>query len=296
MPYVIKRGGLTYRYVSRGSDSELYHHGILGQKWGVRNGPPYPLKAGDHSRAEKKAGYTKSISGGAEQQEGKRQRAVRSTPKPNRDLSDTSYYLDSKIKDIHATSFNVKEKPATIVADAAAVNPNYNPNALTQRYSMNCTNCIMAYALRRMGLDVEARPLASGRDIAEMELFFDDCMHPSHSKETHFNPKTDTAQSVKDTLIQNCKDLCGDDAGVGFIRVQGAYCGHVFNWEKLDNGDVIFIDAQSNDVDNKTTEKYFEWIAKGQVLAPGAFVSRLDDCRVDTKVLNNAVRNSKEKK
>lgn len=22
---------------------ELYHHGIKGQKWGVRNGPPYPL-------------------------------------------------------------------------------------------------------------------------------------------------------------------------------------------------------------------------------------------------------------
>lgn len=24
----------------------LYHHGIMGQKWGVRNGPPYPLKGG----------------------------------------------------------------------------------------------------------------------------------------------------------------------------------------------------------------------------------------------------------
>ena len=23
--------------------NELYHHGIEGQKWGVRNGPPYPL-------------------------------------------------------------------------------------------------------------------------------------------------------------------------------------------------------------------------------------------------------------
>ena len=23
--------------------SELYHHGIKGMHWGVRNGPPYPL-------------------------------------------------------------------------------------------------------------------------------------------------------------------------------------------------------------------------------------------------------------
>lgn len=33
----------------------LVHHGILGQKWGVRNGPPYPLSGGDYSPSEKKA-------------------------------------------------------------------------------------------------------------------------------------------------------------------------------------------------------------------------------------------------
>lgn len=33
----------------------LKHHGILGQKWGKRNGPPYPLDADDHSTAEKNA-------------------------------------------------------------------------------------------------------------------------------------------------------------------------------------------------------------------------------------------------
>lgn len=31
--------------------NELYHHGRLGQKWGKRNGPPYPLSGGTVSEA-----------------------------------------------------------------------------------------------------------------------------------------------------------------------------------------------------------------------------------------------------
>lgn len=41
--------------------TELCHHGILGQRWGKKNGPPYPLDAEDHSSSEKKAGWRKSI-------------------------------------------------------------------------------------------------------------------------------------------------------------------------------------------------------------------------------------------
>ena len=41
-------------------NNELYHHGVKGQKWGVENGPPYPLGSGmsertARSRAKKDA-------------------------------------------------------------------------------------------------------------------------------------------------------------------------------------------------------------------------------------------------
>ena len=37
------------------NQNRLYHHGIKGQKWGKRNGPPYPLAPKDRSALEKRA-------------------------------------------------------------------------------------------------------------------------------------------------------------------------------------------------------------------------------------------------
>lgn len=47
----------------------LAHHGILGMKWGKKNGPPYPLGSGDHSASEKKAGWKKSLGGGRNEED-----------------------------------------------------------------------------------------------------------------------------------------------------------------------------------------------------------------------------------
>jgi len=39
----------------------IAHHGIMGQKWGKKNGPPYPLGSSDHSASERKAGWRQSL-------------------------------------------------------------------------------------------------------------------------------------------------------------------------------------------------------------------------------------------
>lgn len=42
---------------------ELYHHGIKGQKWGVENGPPYPLDYDDHTAEQKRLNPKSTIDG-----------------------------------------------------------------------------------------------------------------------------------------------------------------------------------------------------------------------------------------
>ena len=49
-------------------DSDLVHHGRKGQKWGVKNGPPYPLHPEQLSSAEKKSRRSVFISGSSKTQ------------------------------------------------------------------------------------------------------------------------------------------------------------------------------------------------------------------------------------
>lgn len=72
--------------------NEIYHHGILGQKWGKKNGPPYPLGSEDHSASEKKAGWRKSLGGGSES-ESKKMTSV----------------AGSRVKEFKAASNSLKE-------------------------------------------------------------------------------------------------------------------------------------------------------------------------------------------
>ena len=57
----LRTGSFLFYIFQKGRDkiNELYHHGIKGQKWGVRNGPPYPLNSnGRLGRAEQLTSQT----------------------------------------------------------------------------------------------------------------------------------------------------------------------------------------------------------------------------------------------
>ncbi len=56
--YILVHGG------DRSPSMELFHHGVKGQKWGVRHGPPYPIDRSKESveKTEKSGIVKKTIS------------------------------------------------------------------------------------------------------------------------------------------------------------------------------------------------------------------------------------------
>ena len=92
---------------------ELYHHGIRGQKWGKQNGPPYPLSAGSHSAAEKKAGWRDSLNSSGSKAQGSK-KSVSKQGRVNKAVS----ALKKKIQDIPPEK---KEKAKRVAKTALKV-------------------------------------------------------------------------------------------------------------------------------------------------------------------------------
>ena len=153
----------------------LSHHGIKGQKWGKRNGPPYPLSDVTHDKVVKRAGKVSSraragetgtilddiapwaaaiglmlspmiieaaIKGASNVQSNKKAIEIKDKRKTT---------IDEK------TGFNKLNKPDSIEDAAKKVNPRYDVDYASNARN-NCVFCSTAYEMRRRGYDVIAKP------------------------------------------------------------------------------------------------------------------------------------------
>ena len=71
-------------------DIFVNHNGILGQKHGVRNGPPYPLGEGDHSSSEESAAKKAGISVGTSSGKGSLDNVESANKKETSDKKESS--------------------------------------------------------------------------------------------------------------------------------------------------------------------------------------------------------------
>ena len=102
----------------------IAHHGRLGQKWGQRNGPPYPLDRTQFSGLEKK--LDAEYSG----------------------HSISKAKITFKKQDNSGVTIKKKTREMSPEEDCKVVNP--------KKHTQNCMYCTTAYELRRRGYDVEA--------------------------------------------------------------------------------------------------------------------------------------------
>lgn len=260
----------------------LQHHGIKGQKWGVVNGPPYPLDDNDKSASEKRKGLSdkqkKIIKVSAITvaslvaaygcyklyKSGELDKFIETGKKYVNNHKNVDYGND--IMDVKFNEYFGKNQDLSIDITARRVNPNllqlYDNNADKHGFIimsdvnpkqpkalMNCQACSLAYELRRRGFDAISRPVDTSYSAEE---FVNKVYKNAKFKRKNFSDW----KVLESELIKQ-----GEGArGVLSIRRQSnnSLTGHSLMYEVTGNG-LTIIDSQLGKVTDKIAvfEKYY---------------------------------------
>lgn len=179
----------------------LSHHGIKGQRWGVRNGPPYPLEdkvySGDKpklSKEDKKRAKLKK-----RQERDQRNKHNKNNVKDHLERSATivsatlglnpfaiasiagdvsasaniNLYLHNREKKSSVdkkTGLYLKDKEYTKEQDVKKINP--TKTSMSTGSHNNCMLCTTAYDLRRRGFDVIANYAQTGYNTTDVKKWY----------------------------------------------------------------------------------------------------------------------------
>ena len=258
---------------------QLMHHGIKGQKWGVRNGPPYPIKEGQHSLREQTASGDKKAGGLLEAYAVAylaalalsvtlAPLAVKKADERKSKEYEEDYYGQRKIKNL---SDAPRIDPSSMSMDEhmKSINPDYPDMGATQ----NCMFCTTAMAMRMKGYDVQAEKCPDG-------------WSSNNLKNTFNNFKSETPKAKSAAQLNNYLASQGDGAYGNLIVYWTGGGGHSMFYH-VDNGQVNIYDTQAN-------KKREIRELSGVTVMSAAEVVRLDNCEPTERVLG-AIKAREEK-
>ncbi len=234
-------------YVADSPGNHLAHHGIKGQKWGVRNGPPYPLsrQKAHHQRGRSEYSVNYKHANAADKD------AIKKA------MSTTEYHANKKAKygeetkqsmQITArqiaeyikkrsfrnqldkkTGLYLKKGESSRIEDASKVNYGYefmDPDRI-----QNCILCSVSYELRRKGYEVCAKGAEVGYNDEDLFRWYPDATW------NYYN----SAKTLKEDIVKD-----GDSRGnLVFNWKSGG--GHCISYE-VSNGALTLIDSQSGTI------------------------------------------------
>lgn len=268
--------------------NELRHHGIKGQKWGVKNGPPYPLGVSDYSASERKASWKASLK----------------QPKKDKPIIKKVVNVDDRIiriKKCNTTKMqdlNIINSDMTLShSDCERIINGHGTikdigktliNTFNGRLS-NCQGCTYSGALRRMGYDVAAKKSNHKMmDSSNVSRYFKNAAYETVGIEHRvLNPIIDShnagirRSNIPDYIpkLEQKMIAHGDGTYGNFIG-----CGHSVEYY-VDNGKVKIFDNQLKMTYSSISE-YVNKNYKSEWYADSTFAfARLDNCEPNFKNL-----------
>lgn len=268
----------------------LKHHGVKGQVWGVRNGPPYPLgaeqKANLQNKNRNKQGSAELVALSAtaaaigigvpvlgpriikriDRKLDDLIADVKDHIEDNRAIKEARELVHLELKRIDSPTENglyVLEKAETVEEAMEHTNP-WNK---TKAGKFNCTSCAIAGELRQQGYDVIASPHGVGRDGPRL---YSKCIK-NWKQVSHTIDVDSVGHTEKDFANYLLDKYKGQNASGALGSQWNIGSGHVFNW-KIKDGKVKFYDYQLGYA-NDYPQWYFHYMTST------ATIMRLDNAK-----------------
>lgn len=193
-------------------------------------------------------------------------------------LTDESEYPDSEKRSLQ--SLPKKTKKTTPEEDCAAVNVPFTKGGVN-----NCSNCILAYDMRRRGYDVSAAKTNTPSSTSELvDKFYkgkkdklEFRMSGEEIAKLYASDQKKKAETAYNKMIKEAENhFPVGSRGYISVAYANSNVGHVFNWERDETG-MNFYDAQSGK--NQKTVMYTFSNA-----LPAYDLTRLDNLTPNSKI------------